>query len=142
MRASIISSAAGRIPAAIDAAHRRGRGVDRAERAQHRRDRRRIGDEAHRDPGRDAHRALGSDEAAAQVVAGGIGLEAAEHGDLAVGEHDVDREHVRARDAGGEAVRTAGVGRDVAADRAGLLRRRIRRVVQPEVARRHGSGRG
>ena len=32
----------------------------------------------------------------AQVVAGRVGLEAAEPGHLAVGEHDVDREHVRA----------------------------------------------
>ena len=55
-----------------------------------------------------------------------------------VGEDDVDRQDVRGRDARREAVRTAGVRRDVAADRAGLLRRRIRRVVQPEV--RDGPG--
>ena len=100
---------------------RRGRGVDRIEGAEDRRHRRRIGDEAHRDPGRDAHGALGADEAAAEVVPRGIGLEAAERRGLAVGQHHVDRQHVRARDPGGQAVRTAGVGRDVAADRAGLL---------------------
>ena len=61
------------------------------------RDRRRVRREAHRDPGGDAHRALAADEAAAQVVAGLVGLEAAEQRDRAVGEHDLDREHVRAR---------------------------------------------
>ena len=35
----------------------------------------------------------------AEVVAGRVGLEAAEHATCAVGEHDVDREHVRRRDA-------------------------------------------
>ena len=53
--------------------------------------------------------------------------------DRAVGQHHVDREHVGGRDARREAVRPAGVGRDVAADRARLLRRRIGRVVQAQV---------
>ena len=123
----------GEHPAGDDAGHgRRGR-VDRVERAQHRRDRGRIGCQSHRHSRRDPHRPFGADEAAPQVVAGHVGCEPAEPDGLTVGEYDVDREHVRGRDARREAVRTAGVRRDVAADRAGLLRRRIRRVVQPEV---------
>ena len=39
----------------------------------------RVGREAHRDAGRDAHRAFGADEAPAEVVAGRVGFEAAEH---------------------------------------------------------------
>ncbi len=118
------------------AADRRGRGLDRVERAQHRGDARRVGHEPHRDPRRDPHRALRADEAAPQVVAGRVGLEAAEPGFGPVGEHDVDREHVRGGDAVGQAVRAARVGPDVAADRARLLRRRVGAVVQAEMAHR------
>ena len=93
-----------------------------------------FGHEPHRDRGGDAHRALAADEAAAQVVARLVGLEAAEPRDGAVGQHDLDREHVRrdvtpdARQCGPPALVA-----DVAADRARLLRRRVGRVVQPEV---------
>ena len=72
-------------------------------------------------------------EAAAEVVARLVGFEAAEVGDRTVGQHDVDREHVGGGDARRQAVRATGVGGDVAADRARLLRRRVRRVVQTEV---------
>ena len=51
----------------------------------------------------------------------------------AVGQHDLDRQHVGARHAVGEAMRSARVRGDVAADRARLLARRIRREVQPEM---------
>ena len=96
-------------------------------------DARRVGLEAHRDPGGDAHRSFAADEAPPQVEAGRVRLEAAEPGDRAVGEHDVERQDVRRGDPGGEAVGPAGVGGDVAADRAGLLRRRVGRVVEAEV---------
>ena len=92
-----------------------------------------FGSEPHRDPRRDAHRALAADEAAAQVVARLVGFEPTEHRGGSVGEHHLDREHVRRGDAGRETVRPAGVGRDVAADRARLLRRRVGRVVQAEM---------
>ena len=83
-----------------DAAHGRGRGLDRVEGAQHRRDRGRVGREPHRDPGRDAHRALGADEAARGGRSRACRARARRaRADLAVGEHDVDREHVRRRDA-------------------------------------------
>ena len=94
--------------------------------------RRRIGREPHCDLRRDAERSLAADEHAAQVVAGGLGLEAAERRQRPVGQHDLDGEDVRRRDAVGEAVRPARVVGDVAADRARLLARRIGREVQPE----------
>ena len=138
IRASIISKRGRQDPRRDGPAHRCGRALDRTEGAQHRGDRGRVRGEPHRDACRDAHRAFGADEAAAQVVAGRVGLESAEHGHLSVREHDLDGEHVRARDARREAVRTAGVRGDVAADRARLLGRRIGGVVQPQVA--HGAG--
>ena len=52
----------------------------------------------------------------------------------AVGHHDVEREHVRARDAVGEAVRAARVRAHVAADRRGLLARGVGREGEPERA--------
>ena len=52
--------------------------------------------------------------------------------DLAVGQHDLQGEHVRAGDARGEAVRPARVVRHVAADRARLLARRVRGEEEPE----------
>ena len=116
-----------------DRAHGRGAVVDAGEveqqRAHDRRDRR----QAHGDLRRDAERALAADERAAEVVARGLGLEPAEHRDPAVGQHDLDGQDVGARHAVGEAVRTARVRGDVAADRARLLARRIGREVETEV---------
>ena len=133
MRASIISSADGTIPAAMIALTvAAASSIDVKSRSRVR-TLGRVRLEPHRDPGRDAHRALAADEAAPQVEAGLIRLEPAEPGDRAVGQHDVEGEDVRRRDPGGQAVRPAGVRRDVAADRAGLLRRRVGRVVQAEV---------
>jgi len=83
--------------------------------------------------GGDAHRALAADEAPAQVVAGDIGFQAAQLRDRTVAHHALHREHMGGGDPRREAVRPAGVGADVAADGAGLLRRRIGRVVQAEV---------
>ena len=96
------------------------------------RDRRRERREPHRDPGGDAERALAADERAPQVVAGRLGVEAAEHRDLAVGQHDLEGEDVGAGHARGEAVRAARVVGDVAADRARLLARRVGGEVEPE----------
>src|SRR5439155_22118401 len=67
----------------------------------------------------------------AEVVAGGGGCFGPEALDAPVGEYDVDGEDVRRRHAVGEAVRPAGVRVHVAADRADLLGRRIRRVREP-----------
>ena len=60
----------------------------------------------------------------------GPGVVARERDELAVGQHDVDGEHVVDREAVLEAVRAARVLGDVAADRADLLARRVGRVVE------------
>ena len=73
------------------------------------------------DLGGDAERALGADERAEQVVAGRVGRLAAEPHDVAVGRDDLDPGHVVGGEAVLQAVRAAGVLRDVAADRADLL---------------------
>ena len=86
--------------------------------------------------GRDAERALGADEDAEQIVARRVERLAAELDQLAVGQHDLEAEHVVDGEAVLEAVRAAGVLGDVAADRADLLARRIGRVV--EAVRRDG----
>ena len=46
----------------------------------------------------------------------------------AVGQHHLDPEHVRARDAVGDGRRAAGIGREIAADGAGALRRQQLRI--------------
>ena len=90
------------------------RGLDRARprhQPQHRR-------------GDDAERAFGADEQVFQVVAGIVLLQLVEvvH-DAAVGQHHLDAEHMRARDAVRDRRRAAGIGREIAADGAGAFRR-------------------
>ena len=63
---------------------------------------------------------------------GRVGERAAQVHELAVGQHRLDAEHVMHGEAVLQAVRAAGVLGDVAADRADLLARRIRRVVVAE----------
>ena len=115
-----------------DGADRVGRIAHVVERQQHRSHRRRALGESHGDPRGDAQRALAADEHATQVEPERLGVEAAEHGDLAVGQHDLDRLHVGVGHAVGEAVRPAGVVGHVAADGAHLLARRIGREVETE----------
>jgi hypothetical protein len=79
--------------------------------------------------GDDAERALGADEPGDEVVAGdalGGAAAAAQH--LAAHQRDLEAEDVLAGDAVLERARPAGVGRRVAADRAELERRRVRRI--------------
>ena len=114
-----------------DRAHGRRPGLDRVEVHQHRADRRRVGRQAHAHLGRHAEHALAADEHAPQVEPGRLGVLAAEHGDGAVGQDDLEGEDVGVGDALGEAVRAAGVVGDVAADRARLLAARVGREVQP-----------
>ena len=105
---------------------------------QHRAHRRRGLGQPDADLGGDAAHALAADERAAQVVAVDLAALAAEHDHLAVGQHDLEREDVRRRDAVGQAVRTTGVVGDVAADRAALLAARVRCEVQAVVRRPRG----
>ena len=60
----------------------------------------------------------------------------------AVGEDDVEAEHVVGGDAVLDAAQAAGVGGDVAADRADLVRRRVRRVPEPVLGGGEPSRRG
>ncbi|MGY3288529.1 hypothetical protein ACVWWP_001596 [Bradyrhizobium sp. LM3.6] len=73
------------------------------------------------EPGDDAH----------QVIAGVLRRLAADAQDLAAHQHDLAAEHVVGGHAVFQAVHAAGILRDIAADRAGDLRGRIRRVVEP-----------
>ena len=79
-----------------------------------------------------AERSLRSDEHAEQVEPRRIERRAADGDQLAVRQHRLDAEHVVHGEAVLQAVRAAGVLGDVAADRADLLARRIRRVVVAE----------
>ena len=114
-----------------------GRGGDRGEGRDDRGPGRLGGDEAQGRPGDDAQGALGADEQLEQRQAGDVLDPLAAEGDQgAVGEHDVEAEHVVGGDAVLHAAQAAGVGRDVAADRADLVRAGVRRV--PEALRGGG----
>ena len=65
-----------------------------------------------------------------KVEAGRVGVEASEHRQFAVGQHDLDRQYVGARDPVQQTMGSTGVGAHVAADRTGLLARRVGRVVK------------
>ena len=80
-------------------------------------------------------RAFAADEQPEQVGAGRVGERAADLHELAVRQHRFDREDVVHGEAVLQAVRAAGVLGDVAADRAHLLTRRVGGVVVAE--RRH-----
>ena len=98
----------------------------------------RLGRELDGDLGDDREQALGAVDEREQVVAGAVERVAAELDDLAGDEHAAHAAHVVHGEAVLEAVHAARVLGDVAADRAGDLRRRIRRVV--EAVRRGGLG--
>ena len=73
---------------------------------------------------------LAADEDAAQVQFGGLRHPRAQGGDAAIGQNDLHGEDVVARHAVLQAVHPAGVFGDVAADAAGHLAGRIRRVIK------------
>ncbi len=72
--------------------------------------------------------ALGADDEADQVIAGGIESAAADLDDLALHGHQLQPENVVGGDAILQAMGAAGVHRDIAGDGAGELARRVRRV--------------
>src|SRR5690606_24383997 len=88
------------------------------------------GEQPHQGTGDDAHRPLGADDQAAQVEADRVGGGAAEHGHLATRQHDFHGEDVAGGVPLGEAVGTARVVGDVAADGARLLGRRVRGEIE------------
>ena len=125
--ASIISIAAGRIPAAITCETASPAGVGRLERREQRPHRLRRAQHPHGHAHGDPERPFGADERAEQV---GPLVIPRKSDELAVGEHDVRGEDVVDGEPVLEAVRPARVLGDVAADRADLLARRVGRVVE------------
>ena len=87
-----------------------------------------FGDEAHRRLRDDAELALAAANDAEQVQPPGIERLAAKLDDRAVDEHQLDAEQVVGRHAVFQAVRAAGIHADIAADGAGELGTRVRRV--------------
>src|SRR6516225_3708344 len=121
---SIISMAAGSIPAAmmpLTAA----RFVGGRKRGKQRADACRALDDAQNDLRGDAQGAFGADKDAGKVIAGRIERFPTEMHERAVGKNNFQAEDVRGGEAVLEAMRAAGVFRDVAADAANRLRRRI-----------------
>ena len=107
--------------------------------AEQRHDRLGLADDPQRHLGGDAERPLGADDDAEQVgPVVGVDRLAAELEQLAVGQDHLRARDVVDREAVLQAVRAAGVLRDVAADRADLLARRVGRVVV--AVRRDGAG--
>ncbi len=85
---------------------------------------------ANGDFGNDAKQPLGSGDNAEQIVAAGIEMLAAESQNFAGHQHEFAAEHVVGGHAVFEAMHAAGIFRDIAADGAGDLRRRIGRVIE------------
>ena len=77
-----------------------------------------------------AERSLAADDDTRQVVAGIVLGRSAELDDRAVGQHHFDAQHVVDRDAVLQRVRSARIGREIAADGAGPLARGVGRVVK------------
>ena len=97
---------------------------------QHRARGLRLLQEAHRHLGDDAEQPLRAGDDADQVVAAGVEMLAAEAQHLAGHQHHFEAEDVVGGHAVFQAMHAAGILRDVAADGAGDLRRRIGRVVE------------
>ena len=109
--------------------------------ADHQRARRlRLLQDPHRDLGDDAEQALGAGDDAHQIVAGGLRRLAADPDDFAGHQHDFAAEHVVGGHAVFQAMHAAGIFRDIAADRAGDLRRRVGRVVESGMRDRLADG--
>ena len=97
-------------------------------------------DEAHRDLGDDAELALRADDQRQEIVTGRIEARSADIDDLAVHQHHADAEHIIGGDAVFQAMGAAGIGGDIAADGAGDLARRVRRVEEAVSGDRLGNG--
>ena len=122
---------------ADDALHGSARGVHGVERREQRAHRLRHADEPERDARDDAQRPLRADDDADEVRPVGVERLAAQLDELAVREHEREPGHVVCGEAVLEAVGAARVLRDVPADRADLLARRVGRV--EESVRRDGA---
>ncbi len=117
-----------------DPAHGVCRVGHRREGQQQRPHRRRILREADGDLGGDTERALTADERPAQIEARLVRSDVAEGHAFAGDQHDLDGGDMGVGDPVGKAMRAARVVRDVAADGADLLARRVRGEVESERA--------
>jgi hypothetical protein len=99
----------------------------------------RLLQDPHRDLGDDAEQALRAGDDAHQVVAA-VSATCRRSDDLARHQHDLAAEHVVGGHAVFQAMHAAGILRDIAADRAGDLRRRIGRVVEAGMRHRLADG--
>ena len=124
------------MPAPMIGADRRARLLDVVERGERHLRRLRLRQQLDGDLGGDREQALAAVDERQQVVARAVERVAAELDDLAGDQHAAHAAHVVHGEPVLEAMHAAGVLGDVAADRAGDLRRRIRRVV--EAVRRGG----
>ena len=104
--------------------------VDRVERGEQRLHRFGPAKNAHGDARDDRERAFRSDDEAEDIRAGRVHQRAVDAYELAVGHYGLDAEDVVSCEAVLQAMRAAGILRDVPADRADLLARRIRCVVE------------
>ena len=114
----MISIAPGSSPLAMTARHRIARLLQGAIAGEHRVKTFRPRKQLQRDLERDAEQALVAREQPAPVRADRFAARAAPLDDLARGEHGFDAEHVIRRHAVFQAMRAAGIERDVSADRA------------------------
>ena len=89
-----------------------------------------LAQQLHRDFGHQRQRALRAHQQSGQVVARRVERFSADTHDFAIRQHQLEAQHVICRHAIRQRVRPARVFRHVAADRAGLLARRIGRVVE------------
>ena len=128
----------GHDPGADDVADHVARRADRREVGEQRPHRLGCAQQPHDDLRGDPQRALGAEEHPAQVRPGLLAGVRAEGDHRPVGQHHLHLEHVVRGEPVLQAVRAAGVLRDVAADRADLLAAGVGRVVEP--VRRGGRG--
>ena len=125
---SSISTATGVMARAVISATVSPAVVGRIVNRQHRFDHFRLAHQPHHHFRDQRHRAFRSRQHSGQVISGQIGFFAAGDDDRPVRKHRLEAEHVIGRHPVGERVRTAGILRDVAADGAGALAGRIRRI--------------
>jgi hypothetical protein len=125
---SIISSADAR---RNDRGYCARRFVDRHEIRKHRSHSLRIARQSHRDVECDAEASFRSDECTHEIISIVLARRAAELHDVAVRQQYGERDDVIRRRSVFQTMRSAGVLRDVAADRARGLTRRIRSVMKP-----------
>ena len=132
VRLSTISRVAGTSPAATMADTTLPAVFERVAHGEQGLDRLRLAEDAKNGGGRYPQGPFAAHEGAGQIQAEGIGILATQPDDLAAGEHYLQPEHVIGRDPVLEAMRSARVLGDVAAQRAGLLAGRVGGVVVAE----------